>query len=94
MLKNDFDELEIGDWYFINGESHIGIRLGEDEHKEFCILPIQNEKNPKEIIGTHWNWNGNKENPTLNPSILHWGNGRDQPATWHGYLRDGKLITA
>jgi hypothetical protein len=31
---------------------------------------------------TQWTWNGNKEKPTLSPSILHENH-------WHGYLRDG-----
>ena len=92
MLKNDFDDLEVGDWCFINGETHIGIRLGEGE-VDCCILPIQNSSKPREIIGTHWDWNGNKDTPTITPSILHWGDGKDKIATWHGYLTDGKLIT-
>lgn len=92
MLKNDFDELGVGDWCFINGETHIGIRLGDGE-MDCCILPIRNPNKPREIIGACWDWNGNTEMPTLTPSILHWGKGKDQPATWHGYLTDGKLVT-
>jgi hypothetical protein len=92
MLKNDFDELKAGDWCFINGETHIGIRLGEGE-TDCCILPIRNLNKPRDIIGTCWDWNGSREAPSLTPSILHWGNGRNQPATWHGYLTNGKLVT-
>jgi hypothetical protein len=91
MLKDDFDELQIGDWCFVNGETHIGIRLGAGEN-DHCILPVQNKSKPREIVGTHWEWNGSREAPSLTPSILHWGNGRNQPATWHGYLTDGKLV--
>ena len=92
MLKTDIDELDVGDWCFINGETHIGIRLGEGE-MDFCILPIQNQAKPREIVGTRWEWNGSKDAPSLMPSILHWGDERDKPATWHGYLTDGKMIT-
>ena len=29
-----------------------------------------------------WGWNGNREKPTLSPSVHHVGH-------WHGYLTDG-----
>lgn len=29
-----------------------------------------------------WEWNGNREKPTLSPSVWHKGH-------WHGWLRDG-----
>jgi hypothetical protein len=93
MLKNDFDELQVGDWCFINEEDYIGIRLGEGE-RDCCILPIDRDEPFIDQNGKHgWKWNGSKEAPTLTPSILHWGNGRKEPATWHGYLTDGKLVT-
>ena len=91
MIKNDIDELEVGDWCFINGETHIGIRLGKGE-TDICILPIQNKDSPREIQGVHWNWNGDRNSPTITPSILHWGNGRKLLATWHGYLTNGNLV--
>lgn len=30
-----------------------------------------------------WTWDGNKENPTLSPSIINYNCG------WHGYLKAG-----
>jgi hypothetical protein len=92
MLKNDFDELEIGDWCFINGEQYIGIRMGEGE-RDCCILPISQVPASEPTDKPYWRWNGSRETPSLTPSILHWGNGRKEPATWHGYLTDGKLVT-
>lgn len=95
MLKNDFDNLQVGDWCFINGEQYIGIRMGEGD-RDCCILPIlkDGEQLPVDrvITSNPWNWNGNRDAPTLTPSILHWGNGKGSPATWHGYLTDGKLV--
>jgi hypothetical protein len=95
-LRKDFDELEVGDWCFINDETYIGVRMGEGE-RDCCILPIlkEGEQPPvdKTITAKPWMWNGSREAPTLTPSILHWGNGRKEPATWHGYLTDGKLVT-
>ena len=89
MLKNDIDELDIGDWCFLanKDENYIAIRLGPKD-RDFCILPINIPRK------TSWDWNGSLEAPTLKPSVLHWGNGRDKPATWHGFLRDGKLVEA
>jgi hypothetical protein len=34
-----------------------------------------------------WNWDGNKESPTLNPSIHHVGH-------WHGWLKNGFFTQA
>lgn len=92
MLKNDIDELDVGDWCFVNGVTHIAIRLGPDQDRDCCVLPIAREGEVKQ--GTYWEWDGSVMEPTLKPSILHWGNGRDKPATWHGYLRAGKLVVA
>lgn len=36
-----------------------------------------------------WDWDGNREAPTLSPSIL-----RSRTCGWHGYLRAGVLVKA
>lgn len=36
-----------------------------------------------------WEWNGDLEHPTLNPSILVTYGGRSQDMRCHSYLRDG-----
>jgi len=41
-------------------------------------LPFRPETSPA------WEWNGNKEKPTLRPSVLQVGGCR-----WHGFLTDG-----
>lgn len=90
LLKDldDFDENgKKGDWCFLNNDTYIAIQLGDVKFTESCVLPISKDH------PISWNWNGDKESPTLTPSILHWGNGRDKPATWHGYLTNGKLVT-
>ena len=38
-----------------------------------------------------WEWNGNRENPTLNPSVVAVVGGREQ---WHGWVRNGELTEA
>lgn len=88
MLLKDLDEFDrvarVGDWAFAANDTHIAIQLYEG-WEGVAMLPIKD--------GSHWTWDGNREAPTLTPSILHWGGGRGQPATWHGYLRAGKLET-
>jgi hypothetical protein len=34
-----------------------------------------------------WKWNGDKDKPTLKPSIFNTG----LPCRWHGYLTDGEF---
>ena len=45
-------------------------------------LPLKHDKH-----GPSWKWNGSREKPTLNPSILQKG-----PCGWHGWLKDGQWI--
>ena len=92
MLKTDIDELEVGDWCFLNGTKMIAIRLLEHPDRGYCILPIAREGEAPE--GTHWEWNGSIMEPSLKPSILHWADGKNKAATWHGYLTEGKLVKA
>jgi len=42
---------------------------------------------PEEADRPSWEWDGNREAPTLSPSVLH----RDH---WHGYLRAGMWVQA
>ena len=41
-----------------------------------------------ELPGSFWRWDGNKERPTLTPSIL-----RCDVCRWHGFLTNGEWIT-
>ena len=85
-------DMIIGDWSF-----------SSDDKDMFLVYPspsiIEGEKVPDLVhLPIHqagmtddrspsWEWNGDRENPTLHPSINVIGK-------WHGYLRDGKLETA
>jgi len=40
--------------------------------------------------GAHWQWDGNKELPTLTPSILRC---RPQSCGWHGFLTKGIFVS-
>jgi hypothetical protein len=50
-----------------------------------CNIPIGPA--PKEA-GAAWDWNGDEDKPTLNPSVFHHGN-----PEWHGFIRDGRMVS-
>lgn len=86
-LRKNLDDLKTngqkGDWAFIENDTRIAIRYGENALSGMTIIPISDKG---------WQWNGNKDAPTLTPSILvkpypKWTEG------WHGFLTDGKLVT-
>jgi len=90
MNRKNLDDLETngqkGDWAFLKNDTWIAIRYGDSSFKGMVIIPIADKDK------LNWNWNGNKESPTLTPSILvetvpDWNEG------WHGYLTNGKLET-
>ena len=93
MLRkhDDLDKFEIGDWCFVNNDTRIWLLCPSqvDEHGDLVNLPVH-------LSGTHsaasWEWDGNREAPTLSPSILNHGRA-GEPARWHGFLRAGKLVT-
>lgn len=68
-----------GDFSFDDEFTHIYIILPGDEHPD--AIPIKCG-----TAGGHrvWGWDGNKDAPTLTPSIHRVGH-------WHGYLRAGRL---
>lgn len=88
MLRPDVDDLfengKKGDWAFSNDEARIAVRFGDTAFKGTVILPINSANG--------WTWDGNREAPTLSPSILvesvpGWNEG------WCGYLEHGILRT-
>jgi len=76
-----------GDWCFINNDTQVALRYGDDAFKDMVILPIS-----KSFSERSWLWNGSKDEPTLTPSILvkeypNWTKGG------HWYFTCGKLIS-
>ena len=74
LLKNmaELDEKgKKGDWCFMGDENvgedaYLCLLWGDDRFKNLSILPI---KSGTGHLAT-WQWNNNKEKPTLTPSIL------------------------
>lgn len=96
---DEFDESnQVGDWCILNGapgapyerNRYIAIRL-TDADDGVCILLIvtQGDYADPALAMTAWYWDGNREAPTLDPSILH-----HSTPPWHGYLRAGQLVIA
>lgn len=102
MLRKDWNDLNenglLGDWCFFEGSdknTYIAFRYPHNDTKDY----------PKEYMETYrgemghvpvcinikkpscWLWDGNKESPTISPSINIIG-------IWHGFIKNGKLITA
>lgn len=44
----------------------------------------------REIGMGGWRWDGNREKPTLTPSVFNTG----MPCKWHGWLRAGEWVPA
>jgi hypothetical protein len=88
MLRKNLDDLiengKVGDWCFSQDDTILWLRYPTNTSDDF--LPIvqlyvtPSKKNPC------WDFDGNKNNPTLSPSI-------EVKGKWHGFLRNGKLIT-
>ena len=82
-----FDESgQVGDWCFINGDRYLAVRLHSGEDGVAIIRIKPDSETPNAAV---WQWDGNREAPTLTPSILHHSN-----PEWHGYLRGGQLVPA
>ncbi len=84
---NDLEENgQVGDWAFGHDDSCIYIRIpdginerGSTTPWKLSPVPLPNEND--------WQWDGNRETPTLTPS-LNW------VGVWHGWMRAGKLVLA
>lgn len=89
QLRADLQDLtdngSIGDWCFRDHETeglHICIRFPDgSERGDLGCLPLRDVPDPSM---EDWQWDGNKEAPTLTPSINYVG-------VWHGYMRAGRL---
>ncbi len=89
-LKACFSELaEVGDYAFRDVENEVEKQLyfialcPTGDH--FCI-PIRKEGEPG--AAKCWVWNGNRERPTITPSIF-----LNPPTGWHGWVTDGVMKT-
>lgn len=86
-------EQQPGDYMFEEGEDGRG---GKATYLN-CVLPTGAYvslplylKGTKKPPHTSWEWDGNKEKPTLSPSVWHHGTG---PREWHGFITAGRMVS-
>lgn len=72
---------DIGDWFIDEDGLNIHIDLPKCRVTRWAIHPNRFDN------GATWYWNGDRDKPTLTPSLHAVG-------IWHGWLRDGVLIEA
>lgn len=88
MIRKSVDDLlengEVGDWAFSNDGINLWFRYPDLNHPNDNFVRCNIK--PTEKDTTCWQWDGNREAPTLTPSVNVIGH-------WHGYLRVGKLET-
>lgn len=80
----DVENCDDGDWAFdVRGLTIFIVLPG----RHLAGLPLRSDSDYARRDGTGpiWSWDGNREAPTITPSILNLSTG------WHGFMRAGKL---
>lgn len=78
---------EPGDFCWSDDFGHLYIML--PGHHWVDAIPVRlGDQHPTERV---WGWNGNKDCPSLTPSILSHAAGKSPG--WHGYLTNGRLAS-
>ena len=91
----------LGDWCFVEPNEYHGLIMflrypisDEEWFKWHDFPPNEDYPNRGDVVGIPlsgdkppvWQWDGNRECPTVSPSINVIGR-------WHGYFRNGKIET-
>ena len=90
-------ELEPGDFVWVDvtnpddthplGEPYLLYRPPDHDMLYTAFVTTDPERTDKSgTSGTYWWWNGDRDKPTLSPSI---GVPATPPYRWHGFLKDG-----
>ena len=84
------DEFQEGDFVWVQGQlSHPYLVYrppGVDMVYTAFVTTDQAKADKSGSSGRYWWWNGNRDRPTLKPSI---GVPAEPPYLWHGFLVDG-----
>lgn len=90
MIRNNLSDLSangnVGDWCFSRTGKSIFICYPYPDEIRGRIAHITIFTELKEKVHIGWLWNGDREKPTIEPSI-------HIPGIWRGHLQEGKLIT-
>lgn len=100
QILKDLSELENighkGDWCFINDDTYICIKYGDDNFNDIAIIPVSENIDKK----PYWDWDGNKDAPTLYNKhggtdsvriFIHQKDGSETNLA-HFHFKSGKLI--
>lgn len=93
--KDDFDDINaLGDFFINEAGDRIYMAIPTtrpfldkeraDPPWTFISLPIGRTKPAQ---SPSWQWDGNREKPTLSPSVHTFGH-------WHGWVRNGEMVEA
>lgn len=89
-IKDLFDNGVLGDWCFDRDDTIICICLPDSETTErgsATSFPIARGVTLTGVaLGHSWEWDGNRDAPTITPSL-------DWIDTWHGWMRNGELVS-
>jgi len=90
MIRNNLTELavhgKVGDWCFSRSGKSMFICYPYPGEQRGKILHVTIFQELKEKIHIGWLWNGDREKPTLEPSM-------HVPGVWRGVLTEGVLHT-
>lgn len=85
----DLFTLSLGEYFFgreVDGDTEYDvIYMRHPRSTTPCRLPLNVGKTKDR--GDTWQWDGNRDCPTLKPSISH-----RKPGGWHGYLTAGRFV--
>ncbi len=84
--RDDAYEHGAGAFFWSKDYSILWIMIPAGTHPQgYCLSPWHIKPN-KNDGGHSWQWDGNIEKPTLTPSLHAVG-------IWHGYMRNGNLVS-
>jgi len=73
-------------WMSKDGEiDHLHVEVPNSGYR---TLPVREGDTADNL----WGWDGDKEKPTLTPSIQTMSGGNWNKELWHGYLREGVFV--
>lgn len=84
--KDDAEGLDPGDFYFFTDERGQKMFASCLPNRVNLCIPIRPLIDPKINGGHSWEWDGNEQQPTLNPSVNCVG-------VWHGWVRAGRFVS-
>lgn len=88
LAKDDFDDINaLGDFHINERGDTFHAAIPSKTGKGWTFISLRIARNEKPAESPSWEWDGNREKPTLTPSIHTHGH-------WHGWVRNGEMVEA